>query len=60
MQYRMWKRVVGEGDLRKILGGAAIGAAAGTVIALGVGDTEATLPVGSRMNVRTTQSVALR
>ena len=52
--------IVGEGDLKKILGGAAIGAAAGTVIALGVGDTEATLPVGSRMNVRTTQSVALR
>jgi hypothetical protein len=52
--------IVGEGDLRKILGGAAIGAAAGTVIALGVGDTEATLPAGARMNVRTTQTVALR
>ena len=52
--------IVGEGDIGKILGGAAIGAAAGTVIALGVGDTEATLPAGSRMNVRTTQSVALR
>ena len=52
--------IVGEGDLSKILGGAAIGAAAGTVIALGVGDTEATLPAGARMNVRTTQSVALR
>ena len=52
--------IVGEGDLRKILGGAAIGAAAGTVIALGVGDTEATLPTGARMNVRTTQTVALR
>jgi hypothetical protein len=52
--------IVGEGDLQKILGGAAIGAAAGTVIALGVGDTEATLPAGARMNVRTTQSVALR
>ena len=32
----------------------------GTVIALGAGDTEATLPAGSRMNVRTTQTVALR
>jgi len=52
--------IVGEGDLRKVLGGAAIGAAAGTVIALGVGDTEASLPAGARMNVRTTQSVALR
>jgi hypothetical protein len=52
--------IVGEGDLKKILGGAAIGAAAGTVIALGVGDTEATLPAGARMNVRTTQTVALR
>ena len=52
--------IIGEGDVGKILGGAAIGAAAGTVIALGVGDTEASLPAGSRMNVRTTQSVALR
>jgi hypothetical protein len=52
--------IIGEGDLKKILGGAAIGAAAGTVIALGVGDTEATLPAGARMNVRTTQTVALR
>src|ERR687895_1538150 len=52
--------IVGEGDIGKILGGAAVGAAAGTVIALGVGDTEANLPAGSRMNVRTTQSVALR
>jgi hypothetical protein len=52
--------IIGEGDLKKILGGAAIGAAAGTVIALGVGDTEASLPAGARMNVRTTQTVALR
>ncbi|MFN2567499.1 MAG: hypothetical protein ABR499_21095 [Gemmatimonadaceae bacterium] len=52
--------IIGEGDLKKILGGAAIGAAAGTVIALGAGDTEATLPAGARMNVRTTQTVALR
>jgi hypothetical protein len=52
--------VIGEGDIAKILGGAAIGAAAGTVISLGTADTEATLPAGARLNVQTTQSVALR
>jgi hypothetical protein len=52
--------IIGKGDISKILGGAAIGAAAGTVISLGTGTTEATLPAGTRMDVRTTQSVALR
>jgi hypothetical protein len=52
--------IIGEGDLKTSRGGAAIGAAAGTVIALGVGETEASLPAGARMNVRTTQTVALR
>ena len=51
--------VIGGGDISKILGGAAIGAAAGTVISLGGGDVEAVLPAGSRMTLQTTQQVAL-
>jgi len=50
--------VIGGGDLSKILGGAAIGAAAGTVISLGGGDVEAVLPAGSKMTLQTTQQVA--
>jgi hypothetical protein len=51
--------VIGGGDISKILGGAAIGAAAGTVISLGGGDVEAVLPAGSKMTLQTTQQVAL-
>lgn len=51
--------VIGGGDLSKILGGAAIGAAAGTVISLGGGDVEAVLPAGSKMTLQTTQQVVL-
>jgi len=51
--------VIGGGDISKILGGAAIGAAAGTVISLGGGDVEAVLPAGSRMTLQTTQQVAM-
>ena len=50
--------VIGGGDISKILGGAAIGAAAGTVISLGGGDVEAVLPAGSKMTLQTTQQVA--
>ena len=51
--------VIGGGDISKILGGAAIGAAAGTVISLGGGDVEAVLPAGSKMTLQTTQQVAM-
>jgi hypothetical protein len=51
--------VLGGGDVSKILGGAAIGAAAGTVISLGGGDVEAVLPAGSKMTLQTTQQVTL-
>ena len=51
--------VIGGGDISKILGGAAIGAAAGTVISLGGGDVDAVLPAGSRMTLQTTQQVTL-
>lgn len=52
--------VLSGGDLSKILVGGALGAAAGTAISLGMGDSEAVLPAGSRMTLQTTQTVALR
>jgi hypothetical protein len=52
--------ILSGGDLDKILLGGALGAAAGTVISLGTGDVEGVLPAGTRMTLRTTQTVALR
>jgi hypothetical protein len=52
--------VLSGGELNKILLGGALGAAAGTVISLGMGDTEAVLPAGTRMTLQTTQTVSLR
>lgn len=52
--------VLSGGELSKILLGGALGAAAGTVISLGVGDVEAVLPAGTRMTLQTTSTVALR
>jgi hypothetical protein len=52
--------VLSGGDLDKILLGGALGAAAGTAISLGMGDTEAVLPAGTRMTLQTTQMVTLR
>jgi hypothetical protein len=46
--------------LSRILLGGAIGAAAGTIISLGVDEVEALLPAGTRMTLQTTRSVALR
>lgn len=51
--------VLSGGDLDKILLGGALGAAAGTAISLGMGDTEAVLPSGTRMTLQTTQAVTL-
>jgi hypothetical protein len=51
--------VLSGGDLDKILLGGALGAAAGTAISLGMGDTEAVLPAGTRMTLQTTQMVTL-
>jgi hypothetical protein len=47
-------------DLEAILKGGAIGAAAGTVISLGVGDVEHVIPAGTRMTIQSTQQVSLR
>jgi hypothetical protein len=52
--------VLSGGDLSKILLGGALGAAAGTVISLGVGDVEGVLPAGTMMTLQTTRTVALR
>jgi hypothetical protein len=52
--------IIGDGDLGKIVGGAAIGAAAGTIVSLGLGDVAAELPAGTEMRVQTTNSIALR
>jgi len=51
--------VLGGGDVSKIIGGAAIGAAAGTVISLGGGEVDAVLPAGSKMTLQTTQQVVM-
>ena len=47
-------------DLEAILKGGAIGAAAGTVISLGVGDVEHVIPAGTRMTLQSTSQVSLR
>jgi hypothetical protein len=52
--------VLGGGDLDKILVGTAIGAAAGTVISLGTGAVETVLPAGTQLQLRTSQTVAVR
>lgn len=52
--------VISGVELESILRGAAIGAGAGTVISLGLGDVDATLPAGSDMTLRTTAPMRLR
>jgi hypothetical protein len=52
--------IISGRDLDNIIKAGAIGAAAGTVISLGVGDVEHVLPAGTRMTIQATQSVALR
>ena len=51
--------ILGDKDLDKIIIGGAIGAAAGSVISLGK-EVNATLPAGSQMTIRATQSTTLR
>jgi hypothetical protein len=52
--------IIGGRDLDDIIKAGAVGAAAGTVISLGVGNVEHVLPAGTRMTIQATQSVALR
>jgi hypothetical protein len=48
------------GDLKDILVGGALGAGAGTVVSLGLGEVEAALPRGTDLTLRTTQSIEVR
>jgi YmgG-like glycine-zipper protein len=52
--------VLSGADRDKILIGAGLGAVAGTAISLGTQGENGVLPVGSRLRVQTTQTVALR
>ncbi|HET7583870.1 MAG TPA: YMGG-like glycine zipper-containing protein [Gemmatimonadaceae bacterium] len=52
--------VLGDADLKSILVGGALGAAAGTAISLGTGDVQGVLPAGTELSLRSTQTVALR
>src|SRR5690606_1288005 len=52
--------IVTGGELEGILVGGALGAGAGTIIALGVGDVDPELDEGSVLTLRTTRNVQLR
>ena len=51
--------IISGGELGKIVGGGLLGAAAGTVISLGTGDVDATIPTGSGMTLTTTNAITL-
>ncbi|HEY8468768.1 MAG TPA: hypothetical protein VIL18_03955 [Longimicrobiales bacterium] len=52
--------IITGGDLEGILVGGALGAGAGTIISLGLGDMDAELDRGSVLTLRTTRAVQLR
>lgn len=52
--------IVSGGDLDKIVLGGVLGAAAGTVISLGMGDVEGVIPAGTMLQLQTTRVVGLR
>ena len=52
--------ILGGADLSKIITGGLLGAAAGTVISLGTGATQSAIPSGTRMTIRSTETVRLR
>jgi len=52
--------IIGGAELSKIITGGLLGAAAGTVISLGTGSTQSVIPSGTRMTVRSTDTVRLR
>jgi hypothetical protein len=51
--------VLGKGDLKDIIVGGAIGAAAGTLISLGTDVTQARLPAGSRLTIVNSNTISL-
>jgi hypothetical protein len=52
--------IIGGAELSKIITGGLLGAAAGTVISLGTGSTQSVIASGTRMTVRSTDTVRLR
>jgi hypothetical protein len=52
--------IIGGAELSKIVTGGLLGAAAGTVISLGTGSTQSVIPSGTRMSVRSTDTIRLR
>jgi hypothetical protein len=52
--------IISGAELDAIIKGGVIGAAAGSVISLGMGDVEHVIPAGTTMSVQSTQTVALR
>ncbi len=52
--------IIGGAELSKIITGGLLGAAAGTVISLGTGSTQSVIPSGTRMTVRSTETVRMR
>jgi len=52
--------IISGGELSKIITGGLLGAAAGTVISLGMGDVQAVIPAGSSMTLTSTTNVNLR
>lgn len=52
--------IVGGAELDAIIKGGLIGAAAGTVVSLGMGDVEHVIPAGTRLTIQSTRAVAIR
>jgi len=52
--------ILGGAELSKIVTGGLLGAAAGTVISLGTGANQSVIPSGTRMTIRSTETVRLR
>ncbi len=52
--------VIGGAELSKIITGGLLGAAAGTVISLGVGTEQTVIPSGTHMTIRSTEPVRLQ
>jgi uncharacterized protein YcfJ len=52
--------VIGRGDLKDIVVGGAIGAAAGSLISLGMDSADPRLPAGTRLTLRDSSRAALR
>lgn len=52
--------IISGAELSGLVTGGLLGAAAGTVVSLGTGDVEATIPAGTEMTLTTTKTISLR